>query len=132
MWAFSAATAGRATHKPSPGGSAMLLKKYVHHRRLQQPDQTLFGKVQAEDKALFKITAHDGNISEITFFEMGQLAKNSICLTIPHENIKEIKIKKHQRKTFSVFKYGLNYLNNSLLNPNNMLNINYLQFLSCT
>jgi len=32
---------------------------------------------------LFKITAHDGNISEITVHEMGQLAKNYICLTIP-------------------------------------------------
>jgi|GEM_PF-2159336 len=47
---------------------------------------------------------------------------------LSHENIKEMKIKKHQRKAFSVFKYGLNYLNNSLLNPNNMLNINCLQF----
>jgi len=45
-----------------------------------------------------------------------------------HENAKQIKIKKHKEETFSIFKYGLNYLNNSLLNPNNMLNINCLQF----
>ncbi len=48
------------------------------------------------------------------------------------QNIKAIKIKKHQRKAISVFKYGLNYLNNVLLNTLNKLNINVLLFLSCT
>ncbi len=47
-------------------------------------------------------------------------------------NIKAIKIKKHQRKAFSVFKYGLNHLNNILFNRLNKMNINILQFLSCT
>ena len=46
--------------------------------------------------------------------------------------IKPIKIKKHQRKAFSVFKYGLHILNNILLNIHNKININMLQFLSCT
>lgn len=49
-----------------------------------------------------------------------------------HENIKPIKIKKHQRRAFSVFKYGLNCINNILNNALNKLNINVLQFLSCT
>ncbi len=48
------------------------------------------------------------------------------------ENIKPINIKKHQRKAFSVLKYGLNCLNNILLNPFNKMNINVLQILSCT
>ena len=48
------------------------------------------------------------------------------------ENIKPIKIKKHQRKAVSVLKYGLNCLNNILLNPFNKMNINVLQILSCT
>ena len=48
------------------------------------------------------------------------------------ENIKPIEIKKHQRKAFSVFKYGLNCINNILNNPGNKLNINTLRFLSCT
>lgn len=48
------------------------------------------------------------------------------------KNIKPIKIKKHQRKAFSVFKYGLNHLNNILSNPFNKLNISILKFLSCT
>ena len=48
------------------------------------------------------------------------------------ENIKPIKIKKHQRKAFSVFKYGLNWLNNILLRSFNTLNISILKFLSCT
>jgi len=49
-----------------------------------------------------------------------------------HENVKQIKLKKHRRKAFSIFKYGLNYLNNSLLNPKNVTNIDCFQFLSCT
>jgi len=49
-----------------------------------------------------------------------------------HEHVKQIKIKKHQGKAFSFFKYGLNYLNNMLLNSRNRMNINCLQFLSCT
>lgn len=49
-----------------------------------------------------------------------------------HENIRPIKIKKHQRKAFSIFKYGLNYFNNMLNNSLNNLKINVLQFLSCT
>ena len=48
------------------------------------------------------------------------------------QNIKPIKIKKHQRKAFSVFKYGLNYIKNILNNYLNKLNICVLQFLSCT
>lgn len=48
------------------------------------------------------------------------------------ENIKPIKIKKHQRRSFSIFKYGLNFLNNILLNSSKNVNINVLQFLSCT
>jgi len=48
-----------------------------------------------------------------------------------HEKIKPIKIKNHQKKAFSIFKYGLNYLNNALL-TNKLLNINCLHFLSCT
>jgi len=61
----------------------MLRKKYVHSRKLQQPDQVLFVDIQADAQVLFKITAYDGNISEITVYEMGQLAENAICLTIP-------------------------------------------------
>ena len=47
-------------------------------------------------------------------------------------HIKPIKIKKHQRKAFSVFKYGLICINNILNNASNKLNINLLQFMSCT
>ncbi|WP_187477736.1 transposase [Amniculibacterium sp. G2-70] len=49
-----------------------------------------------------------------------------------HEKVKPIKIKKHQRRAFSVFKHGLNAINNILNNALNNLNINVLQFLSCT
>jgi len=55
--------------------------------------------------------------------------KTGDCL---HKNVKQIEVKKHQRKAFGLFKYDLNYLNNMFLNPNNTLIINCLQFLSCT
>lgn len=46
--------------------------------------------------------------------------------------IKPIKIKKHGRKAKSIFKYGLTFLANCFLNPENQKNINIFSFLSCT
>jgi hypothetical protein len=46
--------------------------------------------------------------------------------------IKPIKIKKHGRKAISIFKYGLNYIANYLLNSLNQNVINIMNFLSCT
>jgi hypothetical protein len=43
-----------------------------------------------------------------------------------------IKIKTHQRKAVSIFKYGLNYINQAFLNNEFMLEFNIFQFLSCT
>ena len=49
-----------------------------------------------------------------------------------HHNIKAIKIKKHGRRARSLFKYGLDYISNCLLNSKNTNKINLFQFLSCT
>ena len=49
-----------------------------------------------------------------------------------HLNIKPITIKKHGRKAKTIFKYGLDYIANTLLNALNQTNINLSQFLSCT
>jgi hypothetical protein len=49
-----------------------------------------------------------------------------------HTQIRPIKIKKHQRKAVSIIKYGLDYITECLLSGFNKLNINLLQFLSCT
>jgi len=46
--------------------------------------------------------------------------------------INPINIKKHGRKAKSIFKYGLNFVANCLLNANNQNNINLFHFLSCT
>lgn len=46
--------------------------------------------------------------------------------------IKPIQIKKHGRMAKSIFKYGLAYINNVLLNSENQNDINIIQFLSCT
>lgn len=49
-----------------------------------------------------------------------------------HENIKEIKILHHGRKSKSLFKYGLEYISQCLLNHTNRYHINVFQFLSYT
>ena len=49
-----------------------------------------------------------------------------------HENIKKIKIKKHGRRAKSIFKCGLNYIANILLNAKNKTIIDVFEFLSCT
>jgi len=45
---------------------------------------------------------------------------------------KKIKIKKHGFRSKSFFKYGLDYIANILLNPQNQSNVNVFQFLSCS
>jgi len=49
-----------------------------------------------------------------------------------HKNVKKIEIKKHGRKAKSIFKYGLSFIANILLNTDNQSNINIFKFLSCT
>ena len=46
--------------------------------------------------------------------------------------VKPITIKKHGYKAKSLFKYGLEYIANILLNPQNQLVVNIYQFLSCS
>lgn len=48
------------------------------------------------------------------------------------KEIKPIKRKNHGRRAVSVFKLGLDYLSNCLLSKFNKLEINLIQFLSCT
>jgi len=110
-----------------------------------KPKESLFYyQKRWQIETLFKAFKSSGfNIENTHVTDQKRLEKLFMVVTIAlvwcykigdyiQENVKQIKIKKHQRKAFSIFKYGLNYLNNSLLNPNNMLNINCLQFLSCT
>jgi hypothetical protein len=49
-----------------------------------------------------------------------------------HQQVKEITIKKHGRKAISIFKYGLQFLANWLLNAVNQVNMDLVKFLSCT
>jgi len=49
-----------------------------------------------------------------------------------HQNIRPIKIKKHGRRARTLFKYGLDYIANCLLNDLKTMDINIIQFLSCT
>jgi hypothetical protein len=49
-----------------------------------------------------------------------------------NENIKEIRILKHGRKAKSLFKYGLEIIETTLLNPLNTNGLEIGKFLSCT
>ena len=49
-----------------------------------------------------------------------------------HLKVKKIKIKKHGRKAVSIFKYGLQFLANWLLNNMSKQNNELIKFLSCT
>jgi hypothetical protein len=49
-----------------------------------------------------------------------------------HENIKQIKIKKHGNRARSLFKYGLQFIATVLLNPLAKLDFDVFKFLACT
>ena len=49
-----------------------------------------------------------------------------------HHNIRPIQIKKHGRRARTLFKYGLDYIANCLLNSLKISDIDITQFLSCT
>ena len=49
-----------------------------------------------------------------------------------HENVKQIIVKKHGRKAITIFKYGLAYIANCLLNSKMKKKICIFNFLSCT
>ena len=49
-----------------------------------------------------------------------------------HDNVKQIIVKKHGRKAESIFKYGLKYVANFMLNSCHRNTCNVFIFLSCT
>jgi hypothetical protein len=49
-----------------------------------------------------------------------------------HENIKQIKVLKHGRRAVSLFRYGLDYICQCLVNHTNRYRINVFKFLSYT
>lgn len=49
-----------------------------------------------------------------------------------HENIKPIKVLKHGRRAVSLFKYGLDYISQCLMNHTDRYRINVFKFLSYT
>lgn len=110
-----------------------------------KPEESLeYYKKRWQIETLFKAFKSSGfNIEQTHVTDQKRLEKLFMIVMIAlvwcykigdfvDQNIKPIKIKKHQRKAFSVFKYGLNCLNSLLLNNLNSMNINVLQFLSCT
>ncbi len=49
-----------------------------------------------------------------------------------HENINPIETKKHGRRAKTIFKHGLSFVANVLLNAKNQTGIDIFKFLSCT
>ncbi len=109
-----------------------------------KPEESLFYyQKRWQVETLFKAFKSSGfNIEDTHVTDQKRLEKLFMIVMIAlvwcykigdylHEEVKPIKIKKHQRRAFSVFKYGLNCINNILNNALNKKNINVLQFLSC-
>lgn len=110
-----------------------------------KPDKSLeYYRKRWQIEILFKAFKSSGfNIENTHVTDLKRLEKLFLIVMIAlvwcykigdfiDENIKSIKIKKHQRRAFSVFKYGLNCINRILITKVNGMNINVLQFLSCT
>ena len=110
-----------------------------------RPDQALeyYGK-RWQVETLFRGLKSSGfNIEDTHVIALERLEKLMLLVMIAFvwcykiadfidTQIRPIKIKKHGRRAVSVCKYGLDYLSRVLLTGYNELNINLLQFLSCT
>lgn len=109
-----------------------------------KPQQALdYYKRRWEVETLFKAMKSSGfNIESTHVTDIERLEKLFMLVMIAivwcykvgdylHTEVKEIKIKTHKRRATSVFKYGLEYINNVLLNFCNTQEINILKFLSC-
>jgi hypothetical protein len=110
-----------------------------------KPEQTMiYYKQRWQIETLFKGLKSSGfNIEDTHVTDLERLEKLFLLTMIAFvwcygigdfidQKIKNIKIKKHGRRSVSVFKYGLDYLSKFLLTGFNKLNINLIHFLSCT
>ena len=159
FWLFNKLQKGEFYHHPKIvriGGVKCYvsgMKTMDRHKKLDflilvsfnKPEESLeYYKKRWQVETLFKAFKSSGfNIEDTHVTHQKRLEKLFLIVMIAlvwcykigdfiDENIKPIKIKNDQRKAFSFFKYGLNCLNNLLLNPFNNININLLKFLSCT
>ena len=111
----------------------------------RKPEQALaYYKQRWQIETLFKAMKSSGfNIEDTHVTALKRLEKLILLTMIAlvwcykigdyiDTEIKPIKIKTHGRRAVSVFKYGLDYLSECLLSGFNKLNINLIQFLSCT
>ncbi len=112
---------------------------------LNEPREALdYYKQRWQIETLFKAMKSSGfNIEDTHVTALDRLEKLILLTMIAFvwcyklgdyidSRIKAIKIKKHGRRAVSVFKYGLDYLSECLLSGFNKLDINLIQFSSCT
>lgn len=110
-----------------------------------KPDEALeYYRMRWQVETLFRGIKSSGfNIEDTHVVKLDRLEKLVLLVMIAFvwcyligdyidRQIKPIKIKTHGRRAVSVCKYGLDYLSRVLLTGCNKLNINVLQFLSCT
>lgn len=110
-----------------------------------KPEQALvYYKERWQIETLFKALKSSGfNIEDTHVIDLGRL-KNLFLLTMIafvwcykvgdflDEHIQKIKIKTHQRKAVSCFKYGLDFISKELLSGFKRQEISIFKFLSCT
>ena len=119
--------------------------EYVIIVSFNKPEKALhYYKKRWQIESLFKGLKSSGFNIEVTHVTIQDRLEKLFLLTMIafvwcykigdyiDKNIQAIKIKKHNRRAVSVFKYGLDIVSKILLSGYNPLKINLLYFLSCT
>ena len=100
-------------------------------------------KERWEVETLFKALKTNGfQVEDTHVSDLQRLDKLVACLTVAftwaykagiyaHQHLKPIVIKKHQRKAYSFFKYGLKFITNALVVHLDRL-VTFINVLSCT
>lgn len=119
--------------------------EFLIHVSFNKPEESVdYYKKRWEIETLFKAMKSSGfNIEKTHLTDLARLEKLFMIVMIAfawyyrvgdylHSHIKEIRLKTHKRRAKSIFKYGLEYINNVLLNACSTNKIDVVSFLSCT
>lgn len=158
-WLFNSLKIGQVKHHPKIviiNGvecylSASLIKnkkgtlEYQYLISFHKPDNALESyKDRWQIETMFRAMKTSGfNLEKTHLTHPDRILKLLLILSIAftwaysvgdflHENIKAIEIKKHGRRAKSIFRYGLEYISDALLNSDFKKHMNIFRFLSCT
>lgn len=120
------------------GGEYLIVVSYN-----SQPEALLRYKERWQVETLFKALKTNGfQVEDTHLSDLQRIDKLVACLTVAftwaykagiyaHQHLKPIVIKKHQRKAYSFFKYGLRFITNALVVHLDRL-VTFINVLSCT